>query len=354
MSQNDYTPEMRRNKHLTERERYTIEVLLREKLTPFEIAKRLGRHPRTIEREIAKGRVALKNSDWTYRYEYCADHGQSVYNKNGANKGPGLKIGNDHKLVRHIEARIVKEKYSPDAVIGEIKKNGLEFATRICTKTLYNYIDQGVFLNVSNANLPVKRNGKTRSYKTVRVALHNLKGTSIEERPAEVNDRCKCGHWEMDCVVGPRKGKGAALLVLTERTSREEIIRKMPDKKQESVKAVLDQLEKKHGKRFSDKFKTITVDNGSEFLDFAALERSVLNPDTNRVKVYYAHPYSSWERGSNENANKLIRRFIPKGTEISGFTKTQIRAIERWINNYPRRLFDYRSAKEMARSLAFS
>lgn len=352
MSQNDYTLESRRNKHLTERERYTIEILLKEKLSPNEIAKRLGRHPRTIEREIAKGNVELKNSDLTYRYEYCADHGQRVYYNNAARKGRGLKIGNDHKLARHIEGRIIKGKYSPDAVIGEIKAKRLEFAVQICTKTLYNYIDQDVFLNVTNADLPVKKNGKKRNYKKVKVALHNLKGTSIEERPAEVNERKETGHWEMDCVVGPRKGKGAALLVLTERKSREEIIRKMPNKKQESVKTALDQLEKQYGKGFKDKFKTITVDNGSEFLDFMALESSILNPELKRVKVYYAHPYSSWERGSNENTNKLIRRFIPKGTEIGGFTKGQIRAIEQWINNYPRKLFGYKSAKEMARSLA--
>lgn len=352
MSHNDYNLESRRNKHLTERERYTIEILLKEKLSAVEIAKRLGRHPRTIEREIAKGKVELRNSDLTYRYEYCADYGQRVYNKNAANKGPGIKRGNDQKLARHIEERIVKDRYSPDTVIGEIKRKWLKFATQICTKTLYNYIDQGVFLNVTNANLPVKKNGKTRNYKKVKVSLKNRKGTSIEERSAEVNDRKECGHWEMDFVVGPRKGKGAALLVLTEHTSREEIIRKMPDKKQESVKAVLDQLEKKYGKRFGDKFKTITVDNGSEFLDSAGLEQSVLNPESKRVKVYYAHSYSAWERGSNENTNKLIRRFIPKGTEISGVTKAQIKAIERWINDYPRRLFGYRSAKEMAQFLA--
>jgi transposase, IS30 family len=352
MSQNDYILETRRNKHLSEKERYTIEVLLKEKMSPFEIAKRLGRHPRTIEREIAKGSVELKNSDWTYRYEYCADHGQRVHDKNAANKGPGLKIGNDQQLIRHIEERIVGKKYSPDAVIGEIKARSLEFVTQICTKTLYNYIDRGVFLNVTNADLAVKRNGKTRNYKKVKVALHNLKGTSIAERPKEVNDRKEYGHWEMDCVVGPKKGKGSALLVLTERTSREEIIRKLPDKKQESVKTVLDQLEKQYGRRFKNKFKTITVDNGSEFLDFVALEQSFLSPEEKRVNVYYAHPYSSWERGSNENANKLIRRFIPKGTDISGYTKAQIRAIEQWINDYPRKIFGYKSSKEVARLLA--
>ena len=348
MSQNDYTPETRRNKHLTERERYKIEILLKEKLSAKEVAKRLGRHPRTIEREIAKGRVRLKNSDWSYRYEYCADLGQRVYNKNAANKGPGLKIGNDHKMIKHIEERIVNKKYSPDAVIGEIQAKGLEFKTQICTKTLYNYIDRGLFLNVSNADLPVKKKSLPREYKRVKIAKHNLKGTSIEERPVEVNERKKYGHWEMDCVVGPRKGKGAVLLVLTERYSREEIICKMPSKTQESVKIALDGLEMKYGKLFVKKFKTITVDNGSEFLDFRKLEESILISEQKRTKVYYAHPYSSWERGSNENANKLIRRFIPKGTDINKISQTQIRKIEQWINSYPRRIFGYKSAKEMA------
>ena len=348
MSQTDYIAKARRNKHLTERERYTIEVLVKEKMKPSDIAKRLDRHVRTIEREICKGKVELKNSDLTYRHEYCADRGQLVYNKNATAKGPGLKIGNDHKLVRHIEQRIKKEKYSPDAIIGEIREKGLKFETTICTKTVYNYIDQGVFLNITNADLPVKKNGPSRKYQKVKIAHHNLKGTSIEERPEEVNERKNYGHWEMDCVVGPRKGKGAALLVFTERYSREEIICKMPDKTQKSVKAALDQLEKRYGTRFCNKFKTITVDNGSEFLDYKGLEESVINQGKKRVPVYYAHPYSSWERGSNENANKLIRRFIPKGTDIGQFNEAQIKKIEQWMNNYPRKLFGYKSSKEMA------
>ena len=148
MSQFNHTLELRKNKHLTVRERYKIEVLLKEGYRAYEIANRLNRNKRTIEREIIKGTVRLQNTDLTYRKEYCADVGQRVYDKNGQNKGPGLKIGNDHKLVEHIEGKIIKDKYSPDAVIGEIKAKGMKFKTTICTKTLYNYIDQGLFLNV--------------------------------------------------------------------------------------------------------------------------------------------------------------------------------------------------------------
>lgn len=348
MSQYNNTLELRKYKHLTEKERYKIEILLKEGFKPVEIAKRMGKGTRTIEREIARGKVRLLNHDLTYREEYCADAGQRVYEENAKNKGPGLKIGKDHKLAKHIENKIIKDKYSPDAVIGEIKEKKLEFETEICTKTLYNYIDRGdVFLNLTNKDLPVKREGKKRDYKKVKISHKNLKGTSIEERPPEVDKREEYGHWEMDCVVGKREGKGAVLLVLSERSIREEIIIKMSSKTQESVVEALDGLERKYGKAFSNKFKTITVDNGSEFLNYKGIERSIRNKDKQRVKLYYAHPYSSWERGTNENINKLIRRFIPKGTDIDKISKKTIKCIEDWINSYPRRIFGYKSAKDM-------
>ena len=348
MSQMNYTLESKKNKHLTIRERYQIEVLTKENMKPLGIAQRLGRHLRTIERELKKGMVELLNSNLTYRKAYCADAAQRVYQENSQNKGPNLKLGNDHKLAKHIEIKIVKDKYSPDAVIGEIKAKGLAFKTSICTKTLYNYIDQGIFATLSNKNLPVKKDKKKRKYQKVRIPHKNLKGTSIEERPNSIEDRLEYGHWEMDCVVGKQGGSGATLLVLSERKSREEIIYKMMNKTQECVLKVLDTLEKKQGKKFKEKFKTITVDNGSEFLDYKTLERSISNPEQQRVKVYYAHPYSSWERGTNENSNKLIRRFIPKGTDMGKMSQAMIKRIETWMNNYPRKIFGYKTAKEMA------
>lgn len=349
MSQYNNTLELRKYKHLSERERYRIEILLKEGLKPIEIAKRMGKGVRTIEREIAKGKVRLLNHDWTYREAYCADAGQRIYDENSRNKGPGLKIGKDHKLAKYIENKIIKGRFSPDAVIGEIKEKGLGFETEICTKTLYNYIDRGdVFLTLTNKDLPVKRGGKKREYKKVKIPHKNLKGTSIEERPPEIDNREEYGHWEMDCVVGKREGSGAVLLVLSERSRREEIIIKMSGKTQESVVASLDRLERKYGKNFKEKFKTITVDNGSEFLDYEGIERSIKSKDKKRVNLYYAHPYSSWERGTNENINKMIRRFIPKGTDINKISNSMVKYIENWINSYPRRIFGYKSANEMA------
>ncbi len=215
---------------------------------------------------------------------------------------------------------------------------------------MYNYIDKGIFVNISNKDLPVKKLGEARKYNKVRkVALNNTKGRSIEERPGEVEKREDYGHWEMDSVESG-KGSKACLLVLTERKSREELIFKLDAKTQENVVAALDHLENELGERFSRIFKSITMDNGSEFLSGSLIERSIRLPDKQRTTVYYAHPYSAWERGSNENANKLIRRFIPKGADINDYTDDDIKLIEHWINNYPRRIFGYKTSKEIAAS----
>ena len=347
MSQRDYTSGREKGKHLSWGELFKIEALYNEKLSPAEIAKRIGCCTKTIKRELVRGGVKYTNSDLTTRIGYSADLGRKRRKEFGANKGRGLKIGSDYQLEQHIVKKIRDKNYSPDAVIGEIKTGKYKFATTICTRTLYNYIDSGVFLEITNKNLVVKRYNKKQNYQKVRVHRKNLGGTSIEKRDESIETREEYGNWEMDCVVGS-KGSKAALLVLTERKTRDEIIIKMPAKTQECVVAAIDKLEKNNKRIFCKKFKTITVDNGSEFLDYKSLERSAVAKDTQRTQIYYAHPYSSWERGSNENNNKLIRRFIPKGTDIAKITKKEIQRIQDWINNYPRRIFKYRSAKEMA------
>jgi transposase, IS30 family len=345
MGQKQHNKRKKKWEQLSEIERYQIEILLREKRAAHEIGERLGRDRRTIEREIARGSVVQLDSELRKHIRYCADAGQRVHDERAGNKGRPIKIGHDHKLAAYIEKKIGTEKYSPDAVIGEIRAKGIIFDTQICTKTVYNYVDKNVFLNVTNKDLPVKKDGKKRKYRSTRtVALNNLKGRSIEERPQSIESREEPGHWEMDCVVG--KGK-ACLLVMTERTKRQELIFKLKAKKQENVKEVIDRLERKYKSRFRDLFKTITMDNGSEFLDQEALEASCLKAGEKRTTCYYAHPYSAWERGSNEVANKLIRRFVPKGTNINRLAKADIRRIEHWMNNYPRRLFGYKSANEV-------
>ena len=211
-------------------------------------------------------------------------------------------------------------------------------------------IERGDFHRLTNKDLPVKRNKSQRSYKKIsKVAKNNLKGRSIEQRPQYINERKEAGHWEMDLVVGKEK---TCLQVLTERVTRKELIFKIPNKKQQTIVQTLDRLEKEYKEAFYTMFKSITMDNGTEFVDQQALEASCIKAGKKRTTCYYAHLYSSWERGSNENANRLIRRFIPKGANIDQYSDQQIKEIEQWMNNYPRKLLGYKTANQCYRHVA--
>lgn len=139
------------------------------------------------------------------------------------------------------------------------------------------------------------------------------------------------------------RGSKAALVVLTERFTRYGLVFKVPDHTMESVVKVLDRLERKMGKDFRQVFRSITVDNGSEFQDCDGMERS-LRRRTPRTRIYYCHPYSASERGSNENMNRIVRRFFPKGTSFDEVTAEQVAQAESWMNSYPRALLGWRSA----------
>ncbi|MBO4305613.1 MAG: IS30 family transposase, partial [Clostridia bacterium] len=267
MERNNNTTKGRAGKHLNYEERQKLEILLRAKVSIKEIAALLGgRSERTIKREIKRGTVRLLNSDLTERFEYSCDAGQLKYDRNAANKGRSLKIGSSHELVSCIEKKIGEEKMSPYAALQSIKNEGKEFDVTICLKTLYNYIEQGLFLNISQNDLPRGGKKKARNYDKIRRANNNHSGTSIIERPEEIEYRRDFGHWELDTVVGKARTK-AVLLVLTERKTRYELIFKLESKTEKAVVEVLDRLERKLGKkRFRRIFKTITCDNGCENL----------------------------------------------------------------------------------------
>lgn len=334
---------MRHFYHLTHDDRIKIEALLKEKHTPKEIANNIGCHISTIYRELKRGRYEHRNSDWTTEERYSPDIADEKYRENLAAKGPGLKIGNDIELAEYIENKIVNEKYSPGAVLGEIKHKGIMFSVTISKTTLYSYIDKGIFLHLTNKDLPVKKNEKKKYDKVRRTRAQ--KGDSIEKRPEVVNTRETFGHWEMDTVVGLRGKSKKSLLVLTERKTRKEIIMELKRHTAAEVVKSLNKLERKWGKMFYKVFKTITVDNGSEFADFEGMEKAARRKGS-RVKLYYCHPYSSCERGSNENQNRMIRRHVPKGTDFDTVSGDTVKQIEIWINNYPRRLFNYGTAEE--------
>ena len=149
----------------------------------------------------------------------------------------------------------------------------------------------------------------------------------------------------MDTVMGKKRTK-PNLLVLSERKTRYELIIKLPDKSSKSVVAALNQIERKYRNNFPKVFKSITVDNGLEFSNCYGMEQSALRKSV-RTKLYYCHPYSAYERGTNENINKMIRRFFPKGTDFRREPPGYIRAVETWINNYPREILNYQSAASL-------
>ncbi|MCD8364479.1 MAG: IS30 family transposase [Clostridiales bacterium] len=317
--------------------------MLRDGKKEKEIAERIGVDVSTIYREKKRGQYEHLNSDYTTEIRYSPDIAHKKYRENLKAKGPALKIRDDHELANYIEKKIGTDGYSPEAVLGEIKRDGIKFKTMISKTTLYRYIDMGLFLTITNKELPVKGRKKKKN-KKVRTQSRANAGDSIEKRPKEIDDRKEFGHWEMDTVVGKRGESKNSLLVLTERKTRKEIIVKLAEHTMEQVCSALDSLEEKWGSYFSRVFKTITVDNGSEFSDCAGMEKSSIN-DSNRTKVYYCHPYSSYERGSNENQNRLVRRKIPKGTNFDARTAEEIQEVEDWINNYPRGMFGYESAQ---------
>lgn len=337
----------KRYAHLKESERYQIEVLLAEGRKVREIAKLLYRNKSTIYREVTRGAVVRLQHDLTEKTTYRAHVGQAEYKKRGGNKERSLKIGKDKELEEYIRIKLVEERFSPDAIIGGIKVSGRKFVGMICTKTLYNYIDKGIFSGISNKDLWQKRNKRRRKYRPVgRISRTNRMCRSIEKRPLVVEKRREYGHWEGDTVKGPVRSK-TSLITLTERKSREEIIIRVEQASQEAIQEAIDGLEQRFGHSFKSKFKSITFDNGVEFLDWRSLEVSVLDK-RRRTTIYFAHSYSSWERGTNENHNRMIRRFVPKGTDIADLTETEINDIEEWMNNYPRKILSYKTPKQVA------
>ena len=334
--------------HLTKTDRYRLEDALLDGKKPKEIAEKLHVHVSTIYREIKRARMIHRNSDWTEEERYNPDEAERKYQENLRKKGADLKIGNDRELADFLEKKVLEDGYSPAAALASIKLEGKTFSTSICVSTFYSYITKGVFRFLTNADLPEKPKRK-RPYKKVKTMKRPPRGDSIEKRPAEVDTRETFGHWEGDTVYSKKDGS-KALFVLTERLTREEIIVRIKDRTAESVIKALDRIERKYGPvLFRKIFQTITVDNGGEFADVDRLERSALRKTLNRTKVYFCHPYSSYERGSNECQNKMIRRPFPKGTDFGNVTDAEVARAESWMNNYPRKILGWKTSEMLFR-----
>ncbi len=340
MTQRKYTTGKRTFQHLTKEKRAQIEILLRQGLPKTQIAKAVGIARSTLYQELVRGTVEQMDSELRVYRTYLADTGQCVYEENRKNSRPPLKLMKAQEYILYAEQRMLQDKMAPDPLCGRARLEG-NFDETVCAKTLYNYIDQGL-LRVKNIDLPLR---VRRKRKASRLRKHRrCYGESIDERPLEVESRETFGHWEIDTVIGSADSS-EVLLTLDERMTRKRHIVKLPAKTAKAVEEGLKQLRKEYGKTWPKVFRTITCDNGSEFASL-----SELFTDT---KIYYAHPYSAWERGTNEKQNSLIHRFFPKGKSFTSVSEEAIKLVEDWINNLPRKFLEYHSPYKISNSVLF-
>lgn len=299
-------------KQLNWTSRIKLETMLKHGHSKKEIAEELGVHISTVYRELKRGTYEHLNSDYTTEERYSPEKAEARYQEGLAAKGAPLKIGKNHAAAQFIEDKIGNEDYSPAAVCALLKQEKYKhFGITFCRATIYKYVEDGVFLTLTNQDLPEKGDRK-KKHRT---------------------------------IVGKKRTK-ARLLVLSERVTRREIIIRIKDGRAETVVAALDRLERLYGAAFYRIFKSITVDNGSEFADADGIERSDRRKDAKRTTVYYCHAYSSYERGTNENINRMIRRQFPKGTDFDKVTAAEVKRVETWLNNYPREILGFMSSAE--------
>ena len=340
MAQKEYSTKRKGFQHLTSEKRAQIEILMRMKVPKSQIAREVGISRSTLYNELARGTVVQMDSERRMYQRYFADAGQRVYEVHRQNSRPPLKLLKAYEFVAYAEKQMLEEKLAPDTICGAARRNG-SFPTTVCAKTLYNYIDQ-CLLKVRNIDLLLKV--KRRPAKKGHCPHKHLVGLSIDERPEVINSREEFGHWEIDTVVGT-KDSSEVLLTLDERTTRYRHIIKISSRSAKAVEEGIRQLQASYGERFRSVFRSITSDNGSEFTSLPQLLPS--------TPIYYAHPYSAYERGLNEKQNSLIRRFFPKGRSLDGVSPDAIQRVQDWINRMPRKSFSYASATELFQTVLF-
>lgn len=335
MDQQHSTTSRPKGKQLTFEERVIIQTRLKDGWKPPAIAREIGCSPNTVRNEIKRGTVALYNGKVS---RYKAKAGQEVYRKNRSNCGRHFDLLEKERFVRYVEEKFHLG-WSLDVIRGRALASGEFTADEVLsTKTLYNYVDFG-FLDIKNIDLPEKLK---RRRKKDHVRQHKkVLGRSIEERPLEVDAREEFGHWECDLVIGAKDATDNVLLTMLERKSREYWVVSLEDRHPSSVMAAIEKIHEEYSEHFSEVFKTITTDNGSEFSTLSELE------DCAKTLVYFAHPYSSYEKGAIERSNRILRKFIRKGRRIDSYTFEQIANVETWCNSLPRKILGYKTPDEV-------
>ena len=315
--------------YMTENERNQLEGMLRAGKPVAWIARELGFCRQTIYNEIKRG-TYLHTVKWWDEERYSAEKGQHVHRKAQENKGRPLKIGHDRNYADFLEHKILRDRFSPAAALAAARAAGHQ--TTVCVSTLYSYIDQGIFYQLTSSHLWEKPTRKPRKKQEGPKIAHE-KLPSIEQRPQHIKDRKEFGHWEMDLVVGPQESR-PCLLTLTERMSRKELIFKLPNRKALTIRKIFNRLERELPD-FRNIFKSITTDNGSEFAAHLDITAGLRMKGLDDVTVYFADSYCSWQKGAVENVNKLIRQYIPKKSNFNDFSDNYIKNVAKKLNLRP-------------------
>lgn len=308
-------------KHITSEERHTIAYLLGQKKSPAYIAKELGRDRSTITREIERN-CDLRSKQ--YRPDLA--NTKAVKRKLGKRK----RCGFTSEIKTYVEDRLA-EKYSPEQISGEAKKDGVTCVSHEC---IYQHIWKDkkkggtLYENLRNR---AKRYRKRGAAKDTRGIIKNK--TPLSERPSEVDKRERIGDLEIDLVIG--KSHQGVLLTINDRASGLLIMERLQGKTASEVTAAtLLRL-----KPFKNQLHTITSDNGKEFAGHEEIAKEL------DIDFYFAKPYHSWERGSNEHLNGLVRQYIPKATNILELDESFIRYVEKALNDRPRKRHGYLSPR---------
>lgn len=348
----DYTTNRQKNKHLTMEDYDYIQAeyncfinskVKKESKLAFmkSLAKRVNTCLSNLYKIINDGMVELLSTDYSTRIEFSS---QAAFNARKNFIPNNFKIGKAHKFINLVIERFKKMKglESIETIINDLKLNHKDLIKNMETinvKTFYNYINNG-YLSIKPIDLPIAVKRKKRPEKK---EYKRIKGTSIDQRPAYVNERTEFGHWEGDTVVGVKDKKDSVLFTLVERKTRYLIAIKVKNKGADAIYRAINKLEKEYGDRFSKVFKSITFDNGVEFSRFKDIEKKK-GSKTKRTTVYFAHPYSSWERGSNERHNKFLRVFIKKSTPINDYSDKYIKYANNMINIMHKKVLNYKSS----------
>lgn len=334
MNQLNFNTEKRTFKHLSEYERGEIFAMIKLGHSISSIARHLNRSRTTIYNELKRGSVEQIKNGYKVMV-YYPDSGQAQYERNRENSKKKFKALECIDFIRFVEDSFKKKSWSLDECCGRAKLENM-FKKTVCTKTLYNYVESG-FLKIKNIDLPQKLKRISKSTK-VRSNKKKL-GKSISERPKNIDFRVEFGHWEIDTVIGKKTSDQDVLLTIIERKSRYYKVIKIDSKSCKPVNDALLDFIMEGGSKFREVFKTITSDNGSEFARLSDLE--------SLVSIYFCHPYSSFERASNERHNGILRQFIPKGKSINDFSEDEIMYYIDLINAKPRKILGYKTPEEI-------